>query len=210
MRRIGSSGSGKSFSFSNQNNTTMKTNVADRPLSLAAHLRSLGDKLRRNTLTYAWDNRSKCNCGLLARTIIGCSSEQLDKMLNVQVKATWRDLANERCSLTGISTDKVFSALMKAGLQFDDITELEFMSNVDVIERVKAGEWTHTVTRKRFLRRPKKVMEPIPIKHDNAAALVTYVETWAKMIEEFHAARQPAPPTEAAMEATELRPLVIK
>lgn len=180
----------------------MKTNVADRPLSLAVHMREVAHKLSVGAVAYNWSERHSCNCGVLARQIMGLSESQLKPLISCAHEATWVDIANDRCSLTGITNDKAFAALFAAGLRFEDIGELERLSNPLVIGKMRVGGHLQPgLSLSNLIRIPLYSK----VGYRKSRNLVAYLNAWATLIEEFHAARQP---TEATMEATELRPLV--
>lgn len=191
----------------------MNTNIADRPLSLAAHLRTVGNNINSGALSYAWVECHSCNCGLLARSILGLSKEGINQLLAPLplkcLRGGWTELANSYCPVTGMTENAIFKALLGAGLQFADFNQLETLSNSEIAERSRRS-WAVTtkVTKKRFMRSPVVVEEAAPYRPDSSAWAAGYMWTWASMIEEFHASKAPAVATDTAMEQAELRPLV--
>lgn len=190
----------------------MKTNIADRPLTLAAHFRTVATLLRSNVVEYDWYGPHSCNCGLVAQSVLGVSSDTLDKRINALAKKHklsdhhWGNLAKHACPITGIPAAGIFSGLKGAGIEFIDFSQLEALSNLDVLARISADK-THvdTKVKRRFFR--ADVVETIQkeIEPDERPSLIVYLEAWAAMIEEFHAKNTP---TDAALEALESRPLV--
>lgn len=188
----------------------MIQNIAagNRPLSLAAAFRRVSSLIRSDKVDYDWDMQSRCNCGLVAQAALGVSRSQLTKLLKPSDGETWADFAHEHCPVTGIPTLKIFRALHDAGLRFEDYQALEDLSSPEIIARVQADGTHVTLIERRFIffRVSKSVQKEI--QYDDEMSLAVYLEAWASLIEEFHAANQQ--PTEVAMEQAELRPLVTK
>lgn len=120
---------------------------------------------------------------------------------------TWKQRADQYCSVTGIPTNKLFRELIEAGLQFSDFHHLELLSHPDIIAR--AGSWIKTDIIKRWFKKSVKVERTVPIQYNHPSCAAGYLIAWACMIEEFHAAFRTAnSPTEQSMEQAELRPLI--
>lgn len=195
-----------------------ENSVANRPLSLATHLRAVATHLRNNTLHYDWKFADRCNCGLLARSILGISAKELAVKLEAHghsefataefpsTMPTWRERAANHCPLTGIPRDEIFRGLHAAGLQFRDYTELENQSNAEVREQI-ARQFTITETKKRMFRSPVEVKKNVAVRKDDHLSLIAYLESWARLIEEYHAAHAT---TEQHLEVVERRPLVLQ
>lgn len=178
----------------------MQTNIADRPLSLAGHLRNVADQLRNGTVEYGWGHPATCNCGLLARSVLGISRAKLEKMIPEE-SGTWQEFADEQCPLSGLPHKKIFRQLTQAGFVFGDFKHLESLSHRSILAKT-----TKTLITKRFLRPDIKTEINLVSHKDSEYEVALYMETWAGMIEEFNKAN--ARPSDAHLEQVELRPLV--
>lgn len=185
----------------------MKTNVSDRPLSLAVSLRRVAELLRNGRVEYEWDLSNQCNMGLIARAALGLSRNQFSKLEKpVSHQPLWEERAEAYCPMTGIPEIKLFRVLHDVGFRFEDYGEAENLSNPDVVERIKHdGRFIETNERRNWFGRKIPVTIQRRIHRDEEQSLIVYLETWALLIEEFHAAKAP---TDAALEQVESRPLV--
>lgn len=94
--------------------------------TLIRALRETAQKLRDGT-NYNWHFMSRCNCGLLAQTIMGINSREL--ALNLAAEGLcgyWRSMAKDRCPATGLPNDSVFRTLAEAGLEPGDYEAIEY------------------------------------------------------------------------------------
>lgn len=175
----------------------MNTNPGDRPLSLAGQMNHLAGLLENKQIQYNWNKPTTCNCGLLARSSLGLSRDELSKLLTPVIvrdedgSACWKAMASCGCSITGEPIAAIFKKLAKAGLLFSDFADLEYLQNPVVLKRVRGR-----IGWRRFF-----------LSHKSESSLAQYLRAWASLIEEHHAARS-ASPTEAQLEAVETRPLV--
>ncbi|PWJ38500.1 hypothetical protein [Sediminitomix flava] len=112
---------------------------------------------------YSWGHVGKCNCGHLLQTITPMSSSEIYKEANVQKLDEWSEYANDYCSTSGASVDRMVDALLDIGLELDDIQELEYLSNKKVLKALPGGF--------RYLQKGQR----------KDAAM--YMKTWAKVLE---------------------------
>lgn len=174
--------------------------IGDRPLSLAAHLRRVANLVSSNAIPYNWGHCSQCNCGLLARSILGVSRNELNDLLTSIHGLTWTAMAkstSEACAFNpNVSMPTIFKQLQCAGLLLTDLHHLEHLS--------------HDELRGWIFRRDKR----------NAANFVRYCKRWAAAIESYRAAyaepvggqpvvqSAPVAPSDAELEQIETRALV--
>ncbi len=167
----------------------MNTNVADRPLSLAAHLRRVSDLLESNLLFYRWTDTLNCNADLLIRAVTGWTEAELSRHRHEgTVPALWRNCINDALLCPhnpGIKKTQFYESLEHLGLSVSDLAHVEQLNN-----RTINGWWRY----------PSRDAKP---------SVVNYFRRWASLIEAYRANNPEATPgTEAAMDAAELRPLV--
>jgi hypothetical protein len=169
-------------------------NVSDRPLSLATHLDRCADFIERESGNYDWTRPSQCNCGMLARSITDLTRPQLSRAINdlskhlPQREATWVNMAELVCPMTGRPEHEIFAKLHDAGFRYEDYRGLEYLSHPEVVarcgwvtKRTEGSLWW-----KRTVKEPFKGVVPQTV----AANVVQYCRTWAKMIREYRAAHE--------------------
>lgn len=167
-------------------------NIADRPLSLAVHLRRVDDLLKHNAVRYEWRQCSDCNCGLVAQAITGKTPSELDELINAEfsrspyLDRTWTEIAGTLCPITGVPSSILFRQLYDAGMRFEDFSHLENLNNQDIIAKVNTlyFEWT---TQERFFLPNKRTKTNIRMQRSRHSSLRAYLGAWAAMIEEHHA-----------------------
>jgi len=192
----------------------MNTNIADRPLDLAVHLRTAVSLLRSGTFSYNWKKAEQCNCGLLARVITGTSAEELRarlaraRLASVAIPVTWSAMTEAFCPIAGVPANELFAQLYAGGMRFEDFHHLEYMTD-PTIRAYMEKHYNFFQKRKkfRFFGPYVRVLRPAIAKHDEAPSLIGYLESWATLIEEHHAAKRKRTFDER-MEQVETRPLV--
>ena len=168
-------------------------NIADRPLSLAVHLRHVASLLTSQSVVYAWNFPHQCNCGLLARSILGITASELsDRLKKLEdnipprkdgLRATWKQQSKAYCPISPeIPATDIFATLRAAGLNQTDFDHVEMLSHPELKADWKAPKW-----------------------HTERLNVIHYFNTWAAKIEAFHAVKTP---TDAQLDAVETRPLV--
>lgn len=186
----------------------MNTYPGNRPLSLAAHFRNVAALIENNLVSYAWDKCEKCNCGLVARSIIGESLSEFGRSIEAlnptpDFCTNWTRMAEHYCPISGEPMNWVFKKLYLAGMRYEDFGHLEHLSNRAILDRMHTMFQVHR-TEKRFLRKPIVTIEILPEEMENRNTLIAYLKTWATLIEEHNATAQ----TNENLDAVELRPLV--
>jgi hypothetical protein len=147
--------------------------VYDRPLHLAGVLDNAADDLNRTWIGYEWNDRTRCNCGFVARQVIQAGPEKLRKMLppiyhNGAFLPTWSSMTETYCADSGLTQNEVFSRLLTAGLRRSDFAHLENLSHPEILKRMAAlGHNTSKIRRSR--------------KSD----VVAYLRAWATGVEKF-------------------------
>lgn len=131
-------------------------------------LRSAANKVEKNKTIYNWNQRQTCNCGVVAQEITNISITDLtDQMLMItHLGRTWTELSSlNTCSVTGSSIQDILSKLDAAGLKRSDFTELEYLSNPDILKLANINTFQ-------------------PQYYENRDNFVKYARAWADMLEE--------------------------
>jgi hypothetical protein len=152
--------------------------VFDRPLHLAGVLDNAADELNRTWFGYEWNDRTRCNCGVVARQVMQTSANELKRLLppiyeDGVFRPTWGSMTKAYCSETGLSRNVVLSQLLAAGFRAEDFAHLEDLSHSSIVERMESYRKD-----KRAVCRSRK------------SDVIAYLRAWAMGIEEFH---DPAP-----------------
>jgi hypothetical protein len=148
--------------------------VFQRPLHLSGVLDNAADDLSRTFIGYDWNDRTRCNCGTVARQVLQVSAPQLKKLLPPIYEdgffyQTWASLTGRYCPESGLSQNEVFRRLLSAGLQPGDFNHLEELSHPAILRRMESPR----VGRK-------------PVRRSHKADVIAYLRAWALGIEEFH------------------------
>lgn len=112
---------------------------------------------------YSWGHVGRCNCGHLAQCITPLSASEIYKRANSQILEEWSEYARDYCPSSGAPMDMIMDAMFAIGLQEEDIRQLEYLSNKEVLKALPGGF--------RYLEKGKR----------EDAAL--YMRTWAGLLE---------------------------
>jgi len=171
------------------------TPIGNHPLSLATHLRAVVDLLLDTTRDngYDWCENHSCNCGLLARSILGCSPEALINALRLlparnnsfvfvrpeceevhfSQALRWSGHVAGLCAFNQTETlREILQRLSNAGLLPEDYRHLEFLCHPHLNGGLIA--WSPSDS---------------DIVASDPSNVATYCLRWAQAIEAFHAAR---------------------
>src|SRR5277367_4518024 len=154
-------------------------------MTLSDKLRTVAEKLEAGTLEFDWMNRSKCCCGVVAQMLLGKSSEEIGQMMPVGTQGTvasWKNIVNRTCPITGRPTESIFAQLYDAGLTRDDIIHLEYLSDPAVLALCPKLKQETT---KGFWPFKRKVFVPIDYKKENSICLAFYLRGLAELKEKI-------------------------
>ncbi len=132
---------------------TVNGNVLIRSLKIA--ISALG----KDIVEYKWTSQQSCNCGVVVQALLGTTKEATIKLFDearfdienlIKAKCdssgeiiengshrTWREVAQQHCSVTGQPLHRVFELLCEAGLKMQDIVHLEYLNNKAILEVAK-------------------------------------------------------------------------
>jgi hypothetical protein len=151
--------------------------IFDRPLHLAGVLDNAADALARTWFGYEWNDRTRCNCGIVASQILQATPAQLKAALPPIIddegfRPTWRSMTEAYCRDTSLPRHEIFARLLAAGLNSSDFTHLEDLADPKILRQMEPRRRVHgSVLRSR--------------KSD----VIAYLRTWAEGIERHHDAK---------------------
>jgi hypothetical protein len=130
-------------------------------LHLIEALRKSAKALQKSS-DYQWGHMGSCNCGFLAQQITKLSKDEIHARA-MQRNGDWNEQLNDYCPTSGLLMDDLISELLSAGLDVDDLKQLEKLSNPQVIKNLPSG--------RRHLN------------HNVKADVIEYFYAWAKLLE---------------------------
>lgn len=151
-----------------------RDDVFNRPLHLAGVLDNAADELEKTWFGYEWNDRTRCNCGIVARQVMRTSAANLAKLLppiyaDGEFRPTWAAMTEVHCPDSGLTRNEVFVRLLEAGLRSSDFAHLEELSDPEIRTRMES------------LRRAKQ-----PVHRSRKSDVIAYLRGWASGIEAFH------------------------
>ncbi len=119
---------------------TKTKQTARKPRTLIKALRAAADKVEADPSQYSWTQPRRCNCGLVAREILG------DRGLIQCTRAvghvgiwSWSFGPRTVCQTTGLPILKTFKTLFKAGLNKKHAEHLEDLGDISIQLRAGLG-----------------------------------------------------------------------
>jgi len=154
--------------------------VFDRPLHLAGVLDNAADELNSTWFGYEWNDRTRCNCGIVARQVLQTDARGLKRALPPILDQgtflpSWRAMTQTYCSDTGLPRNEVFARLLEAGLRPVDFSHLEDLAHPEIIQRLNSTRRTNS-----------------PVIKSKKSDVIAYLRAWAEGIEEFQDQRKAA------------------
>jgi hypothetical protein len=112
---------------------------------------------------YQWGHSGACNCGHLAQVITGYDKAQIHYWA-MQKGGDWTDNSSDYCQSSGYEIDRVIEIMLGAGLQLEDIQDIENLSNPKILEHLPGG--------RRMLN------------HNQKEDVILYFRTWVDLLEQ--------------------------
>lgn len=131
-------------------------------LELIEALRQTARNLKKGA-HYQWGHMGGCNCGNLAQELTKLSKDQIHRYA-MQRYGDWNEQVDDYCPTSSMPIDLVINEMISAGLMLEDLKHLEKLDDRAVLSRLPA-EQRH-------------------LKHNVRDDVVTYMLTWADMLEE--------------------------
>ncbi|GAB3961401.1 hypothetical protein GCM10028805_60290 [Spirosoma harenae] len=131
-------------------------------LELINALRKTAQNLQQGA-PYQWGHMGGCNCGNLAQELTKLNKDQIHQYA-MQRHGDWNEQAEDYCSTSQMPIDLLINEMLNAGLMLEDLKYLERLGDRAVLTRLSIE--------KRFL------------KHNVREDVITYMNTWADLLEE--------------------------
>jgi hypothetical protein len=134
--------------------------MATPTLLLIDALRKTANNLANNK-PYEWGHMGNCNCGNLAQVLLNITKTDIHKYA-MERPGDWSEQLNDYCSTSGLHMDQLIFSLLEKGLSTDDLHELEYLKNKNVLSKLGV---TH-------------------LQHNKREDVISYLNTWADVLEE--------------------------
>ena len=116
----------------------------------------------RSGAPYHWGHLGSCNCGHLAQTLTRKTKAEIHAEALERV-GDWGDVSKEYCETSGLPIDDIIGAMLKVGMNLNDIEYLENLSDRKVLACLPRAERN--------------------LKHNNRDDVIRYLSVWADFLE---------------------------
>jgi hypothetical protein len=106
-------------------------------IKLIEALRKTARELQKSS-DYQWGHMGSCNCGFLAQTITKLNKNEIHSRA-MQRYGDWNEQLNDYCPTSGLLIDDMISELLNAGLDIEDLKQLEKLSNPQILNNLPSG-----------------------------------------------------------------------
>ena len=130
---------------------------------LIEKLREAADKLESGAV-YNWGNATKCNCAHLVQCLEPDAAKEAFVSIRHNGLDEWSEYANDYCVVSGAPADALLDTLYNCGLSNDDIHQLEYLSNPEVLKALPGGFQY--------------------LEHGKREHVMLYMRAWASVLEE--------------------------
>jgi hypothetical protein len=144
--------------------------MAKASLHLVAALRRTAENLKKGA-PYQWGHMGSCNCGHLAQELTPYSKAEIHERALRSRSGDWNEQLMAYCPSSGLPLDEVISELLAAGLDPDDLKQLERLSNPHILQQLPP-ERRH-------------------LKHNKREDVIIYLLSWAELLQEKWLAQTP-------------------
>ena len=127
----------------------------------------------RSGASYHWGHLGSCNCGHLAQTLTRKTKAEIHAEALERV-GDWGDVSAEYCETSGLPIDDIIGAMLKVGLNLNDIEYLENLSDRKVLACFPVAERN--------------------LKHNDRDDVIRYLGVWADLLESQLLGPSPAGP----------------
>lgn len=131
-------------------------------LDLIEALRRTARNLQKG-VHYQWGHMGGCNCGNLAQELTKLSKGDIHRYA-MQRYGDWNEQVDDYCPTSQLPIDLIINEMLNAGLMLEDLKHLEKLDDRMVLLRLP--------------------LEQRHLKHNVRDDVVTYMLTWANMLEE--------------------------
>lgn len=119
-------------------------------------------KNMETTEAYQWGHMGSCNCGYLAQELTKLNKAEIHSRA-MQKYGDWNEQLNDYCPTSGLLMDDLITNMLSAGLDSDDLKNLEKLSDQEVLRTIPLEE--------RYLT------------HNNKGDVIKYMYAWASLLE---------------------------
>lgn len=117
----------------------------------------------QNNKPYEWGHMGNCNCGHVVQTLLNISKSDIHRYA-MEKNGDWNEQLNDYCPTSGLLMDKLIWNLLQTGLEMEDIMDLEYLKNPQIVEKIDNS-----------LK---------PLINNKREHVIAYLNTWADMMEE--------------------------
>ena len=110
---------------------------------------------------YEWGHMGACNCGNLAQTLLNMKKADIHHLALTKV-GNWSEQLNDYCPTSGYAMDNMIFGLLEKGLSTEDLQQLEFLSNKEILSRIGVTS----------------------LQNNKREDVAKYLITWAEILEE--------------------------
>lgn len=129
---------------------------------LIRHIRNAAKKLNSDS-KYEWGHMGSCNCGFLAQEISRLSKAEIHERA-MQKYGDWNEQVEDYCPTSGFPMDDLISEMLNAGLDRDDLKNIETLSDHEVLQKLPSHSRN--------------------LRHNLRDDVVLYMNNWADILEE--------------------------
>lgn len=117
----------------------------------------------KNGASYQWGHMGGCNCGNLAQELTRLDKNQIHRYA-MERYGDWNKQLDDYCPASQMPIDVIINEMVMAGLQIEDLKHLEKLDDRVVLLRLP--------------------LEKRHLRHNVREDVVTYMNTWASLLEE--------------------------
>ncbi len=131
-------------------------------LRIITAIRNAAHRLESGT-HYQWGHMGACNCGYITQEVTKLTQEEIHRKAMVR-HGDWSEQLNDYCPSSGLPMDDLISKLINFGFNLDELANLERLSDQRVLQALP--------------------LEKRDLQFNIKADVITYMRTWATMLEE--------------------------
>jgi len=83
---------------------------------------------------YEWGHMGSCNCGNLAQVVLNMNKADIHRYA-MEKNGDWNEQLNDYCPTSGLPMDQLIFGLLEKGFSTEDLKQLEYLSNPEVLNR---------------------------------------------------------------------------
>ncbi|MBW3545005.1 MAG: hypothetical protein KY428_05275 [Bacteroidetes bacterium] len=146
--------------------------MANASIAVIHALRRTAQRIQKGA-PYQWGHMGSCNCGHLAQELTQLSKAEIHQRALQSRSGDWREQLNDYCPTSGLPMDGLIGELINFGFDVDDLRHLERLSDPKVLAKLP----------------PEKQQ----LRHNFRDDVVSYLNTWALLLEDRWLAKATLP-----------------